>query len=192
MRKLVPYTMPDGSRPASRLPVILSAVLAVAVVALLALNVYQYAAGAELKAEYNSIQSQLSEKDHTISELQARISDKTNEIIEMKDVLVRKEDAARFISLYALFFDSSARIVPAGSDVYHRYGCPELDISKGFFIFNIEFADGTDRHPCPECASENSIPAQNFDYYCSEVYNFTYLLTEDEFKKYINKSLNNN
>lgn len=59
------------------------------------------------------------------------------------------------------FFDSYARIVPNdGSNLYHKYGCKELDSSEKFWIYN-EAAAKEKASPCPTCCgSANDISAK--------------------------------
>lgn len=154
MRKLVPYTMPDGSRPASRLPVILSAVLAVAVVALLALNVYQYAAGAELRKQVDDLEAQT-----TAPQMLAPLAAGPNDSAAYKamDVILNSYAPSIWYILDQMeFLSSYARVVPYdGTMLYHRYGCPYCDTTE-FVVHNVNYLDSNGYFPCDKCEPSDS------------------------------------
>ena len=50
------------------------------------------------------------------------------------------------------FFCNKAEIVPDnGTETYHKWDCSRLDLSKGFWIFNTEYAEWMDYRECPYC-----------------------------------------
>ena len=166
-RKLIPYTMPDGRRPAGRFSVILSAVLAVAVVVLGGLNVYQYSAMKELR-------EQLSDKSKSFDELQVKYSDTSDQVIDMKNILVEKKEAAQRVASLAGICDAYVRFVSEGSNYYHRLGCPNLNLER-FYAFNLVAAEKFGYVPCPECSSSSSEIAQEISDDISKIYNLTAL-----------------
>ena len=156
MRKLVPYTMPDGSRPASRLPAILSAVLAVAVVVLLALNVYQYNTVSDLEAQLYTQGQELATAKSDNNDLSVRLDN-------IMVVLENDTDELDYILQQAAFAYLSVRVVPNSEDnTYHRLNCPILEGMDRFYVFNPELANKLGYSPCIECESLNSSPAQEF------------------------------
>lgn len=173
-RKLISYTMPDGRRPAGRFSVILSAVLAVVVVVLGGLNVYQYSAMKELR-------EQLSDKSKSFDELQVKYSDTSDQVIDMKNILVEKKEAAQRVASLAGICDAYVRFVSEGSNYYHRLGCPNLNLER-FYAFNLVAAEKFGYVPCPECSSSSSEIAQEISDDISKIYNLTAL---KDFGQYI-------
>lgn len=168
MRKLVPYAMPDGSRPASRLPVILSAVLAVAVVALLALNVYQYAAGAELRKQVDDLEAQ-TPAPQMLAPLAAGPDDSAT-FKAVDAVLNNYAPSIEFIVQQMDILNSNARIAPDdGTMLYHRYGCPYFDSSKRFYVFNPEYAESRGYLPCSKCVGHDTAVFSNISFHYSSV-----------------------
>ena len=174
MRKLVPYTMPDGSRPASRLPVILSAVLAVAVVALLALNVYQYAAGAELRKQVYDLEAQMP-APQMLAPLAAGPND--SEAYKAMDAILNSYAPSIWYILDQMeFLSSYARVVPTdGTMTYHRYGCPNCDTTE-FVIHNVNYLESHGYLPCSRCESTDSATYNVILYHYGSVKEFLNLI----------------
>lgn len=158
MRKLIPYTMPDGSRPASRLPIILSAMLAVAVVALLALNVYQYAAGAELQKRVDDLEAQ-TPAPQMLAPLAAGPNDSA--AFKAVDTVLNSYVSSINSTLdQVIFLASYARVISNdGTRFYHRYGCPYCSTDE-FVIYSIGNAQKDGYSPCPTCSSPDSAVAK--------------------------------
>ena len=168
MRKLVPYTMPDGSRPASRLPVILSAVLAVAVVALLALNVYQYAAGAELRKQVYDLEAQMP-APQMLAPLAAGPDDSAT-FKAVDAVLNNYAPSIEYILMLEDVMNSNSYVVPNdGTMLYHRYGCPYFDYSIEFYIFNRNYAESHGYLPCSKCVGHDTAVFSNIMYHYSSI-----------------------
>lgn len=169
MRKLVPYTMPDGSRPASRLPVILSAVLAVVVVVLLALNVYQY-------NTVSGLESQLYTQGQELSNVKADLTDAEYDIESMQAVMLDEADSISYLATCASLSHFLVRFVPDdGSGLYHRINCPVLDLSRGW-VLNEEAAEDQGFRPCPICNSADTAVYQDFTQKTNSVFDFVDLI----------------
>lgn len=168
MRKLVPYTMPDGSRPASRLPVILSAVLAVAVVALLALNVYQYNTVSDLE-------SQLYSQRQELTNVKADLTKAEHDIASMKDALLYEADSIEYIANHGTTAYNRARIVPDdGSGLFHRINCISLDPLELVLspVLDRQTAQDLSFSPCPLCDDVNSLAFQDYAKNSNSVFDF--------------------
>ena len=182
-RKLIPYTMPDGRRPAGRFSVILSAVLAVAVVVLGGLNVYQYSAMKELKEQTSKAQHQASvhipvavpmNTDQSSSpQYQAMIT-------VLQTVAPSIEYKLRLEDIYA----SNAYIVSNdGTKLYHLYECPYYDHSNEFMILSTNYAESLGYHPCPKCvASDSEVFLESYAHYraISDLIDLIYNGTESD------------
>lgn len=161
--------------------VIVWAAAAVVVAALAGLNVWQYLKSAEQKdileksnAQIMSQEAQLQEKDTIITEKDETIKEQKSEIQNLQDEandqqanISELESEIQFIEssmedLYyegsaymekAFFMDDHVVIVPDdGSEVYHKYGCPNCDISmNSFWIYNTQAAISWGYTPCPYC-----------------------------------------
>lgn len=186
MRKLVPYAMPDGSRPASRLPVILSAVLAVAVVALLALNVYQYNTVSDLE-------SQLYTQGQELATAKSDLNDAEYDIESMKAVMLNEADSISYLTTCASLSHFLVRFVPDdGSGLYHRINCPVSDLSRGW-ILNEEAAEDQGFRSCPICNGTDTAVYQDFTQKTNSVFDFVDLIQNgDDRDWYIYGSLARN
>lgn len=168
MRKLVPYAMPDGSRPASRLPVILSAVLAVAVVALLALNVYQYAAGAELRKQVDDLEAQ-TPAPQMLAPLAVGPDDSAT-FKAVDAVLNIYAPSIEYVLTLSDIMYANSYVVPLdGTMLYHRFGCPYFDSSNNHYVLNLNYAEELGYLPCSKCVSPESAAYQSVAYYHSSV-----------------------
>ncbi len=156
MRKLVPYTMPDGSRPASRLPVILSAVLAVAVVVLLALNVYQYSASKELGERVSEIERRASAQIPSAVPINVEQSS-SPQYQAMIAVLRHYAPSIEYKLRLEDVYSSNAFFIPRdNSMLYHIYVCPYYDHSVDYKIMNKNYAESLGYLPCPKCIGPDS------------------------------------
>lgn len=174
MRKLVPYTMPDGSRPASRLPVILSAVLAVAVVALLVLNIYQYNTVSDLE-------SQLYTQRQELTNVKADLTKAEHDISSMKDALLYEADSIEYMAHYGTFSYSLMRVAPNDwTGLYHRINCSILNSSTDWLltgsILDEESAESRGLTACPLCDDTNSLSFQELSKNSNSVFNFVDLV----------------
>jgi hypothetical protein len=99
----------------------------------------------------------------TISSLQIENSNLNSEVSKLiKDYnrLVTNYNSKR--DTYN-FFNHGAVIVPANSSMYHYIFCSRCDLSYGYYIFNVEYADGFGYERCPICGInwariENDMP----------------------------------
>ena len=102
------------------------------------LCVLQYVNTQELKDEISDLERQVSTKQSTINRLENKINDLEDEKLDNRAKLN--------------FFDSYAEIVgDDGTKKYHKWGCPKLDTSDGFWILNTEAAKGRDYTACSYC-----------------------------------------
>lgn len=155
-RKLIPYTMPDDRQPTGRFPVILSTVLAVAVVVLGGLNIYQYSAMQELSEQASGAWHQ--------APVQTPVAVPTNadqssspQYQAMITVLKTVAPSIEYMAHEADIYHSNAFFVPNdGTTFYHRFECPYYDHSVGFFVYNSANAEVNGYSPCPLCVDENS------------------------------------
>ena len=174
MRKLVPYTMPDGSRPASRLPVILSAVLAVAVVVLLALNVYQYNTVSDLEA-------QLYTQGQELTNVKADLTKAEHDINSMRDALLYEADSIEYMAHYGSFSYSLMYVAPNDwTGLYHRINCPILNSSTDWLltgsVLDEESAESRGLTACPLCDDTSSLSFQELAKHSNSVFDFVDLV----------------
>ena len=174
-RKLISYTMPDGRRPAGRFSVILSAVLAVAVVVLGGLNVYQYSAMKELKEQTSKAQHQASVHIPVAVPTNADQSSSPQYqamITVLQTVAPSIEYKLRLEDIYA----SNAYIVSNdGTKLYHLYECPYYDHSN--------YAESLGYRPCPKCvASDSEVFLESYAHYraISDLIDLIYNGTESD------------
>ena len=182
-RKLIPYTMPDGRRPAGRFSVILSAVLAVAVVVLGGLNVYQYSAMKELSERSSSVERQAPAQIPVAVPTNADPSSSPQYqamITVLKTVAPSIEYKLHLEDVYA----SNAYIVSHdGTNLYHRYECPYYDHSNEFMILSTNYAESLGYHPCPKCvASDSEVFLESYAHYraISDLIDLIYNGTESD------------
>lgn len=191
MRKLVPYAMPDGSRPASRLPVILSAVLAVAVVALLALNVYQYNTVSDLE-------SQLYTQGQELATAKSDLNDAEYDIESMKAVMLNEADSIEYMAHYGAFSYTLMRVAPNDqTGLYHRINCSILNSSTDWLIngsiLDAEAAESRGLTACPLCDDTSSLSFQELAKHSNSVFDFVDLIRNgDDRDWYIYGSLARN
>lgn len=173
-RKLIPYTMPDGRRPAGRFSVILSAVLAVAVIVLGGLNVYQYfSVSAQAK--------KLKEVEQSLSSAKANYAVSSRSLDDITAVLNSQVDQLENVTSVAGLLYLSVRYVPEGSNVYHRYNCPNLEGASRYYIMNPELASSLGYVPCAECEDINSQPCQEFVKKTTSILDLANLIQKDDF-----------
>lgn len=182
-RKLIPYTMPDGRRPAGRFSVILSAVLAVAVVALGGLNVYQYSAMKEPSERSSSVEHQAPAQIPVVVPTNAGPSSSPQYqamITVLKAVAPSIEYKLHLEDVYA----SNAYIVSHdGTKLYHRYECPYYDHSNEFMILSTNYAESLGYRPCSKCvASDSEVFLESYAHYraISDLIDLIYNGTESD------------
>lgn len=118
-----PETPPVPARKKASPVVILLALLCAGLIVGIAASSTQY------QDEVYQLQSRLNSANSTISDLQAENA--------------RLEQAANFLDQYIVIISDD------GTNLYHRYGCEDLDTSY-FWAYNINAATG-DYDPCPVC-----------------------------------------
>ncbi len=162
MRKILQSIASRFRRPRSKTTVLLS--LAVAV--LLALNVYQYAAGVSLRAQLQASSPQPSVPTQVIP--LANI-DETNspQYDAMIAVLKDAGPSIERLIYYSDIYYSNAFFVPSdASMLYHRYNCPAYDSSVSHYIMNKNFAESEGYSPCSLCVDYDSIAFDSIFYGC--------------------------
>ena len=182
-RKLIPYTMPDDRQPAGRFSVILSAVLAVAVVVLGGLNVYQYSAMKELSEQSSSMEHQAPAQIPVAVPTNADPSS-SPQYQAMITVLKTVAPSIEYLAHESDVYHSNAFFVPNdGTKFYHRFECPYYDHSVGFFVYNSANAEGNGYSPCPLCVDEDSaVCKDSFSHYnaVSDLIDLIYNGTESD------------
>ena len=102
-----------------------------------ALNVYQYLDNQELQSEIDTLESRNKSAQASINRL-------NNEKAELRERNQR-------YSWEHYFFNGHAEIVVDGSNLYHKFGCEDLNIYKGVMIFSAEVAQSQGYVECPYC-----------------------------------------
>lgn len=160
-------------RPVSRVTVLLS--LAVAV--LLALNVYQYAAGSSLRAQ---LQASSPQPSAPVQVVPLASIDETNSPQYDAMIAVLK-NAGPSIELllhdYDTYYSNAFFASFGGGKFYHRYSCSAYDESTPHYIMNKNLAESEGFSPCPLCIPSDSTEFQiNFDICYSPVSNLLNLI----------------
>lgn len=157
MHKILQSIASRFRRPCSKTIVFLSAT----VVVLLALNVYQYAARASLRAQLQASSPQPSTPAQVIP---LASIDETNSpqydamIAVLKDVgpsielLLYDYDAYYSNAFFASF---------SGGKFYHRHSCSAYDESAPYYIMNENLAESEGFSPCPLCIPSDSTEFQS-------------------------------
>ena len=117
------------------------------IVTLSTLCVFQYLNTQTLisdsKAEISRLEQQVKSKDSTIKQLEDEIGGLKDEISDL--------EFDSIIDNWALdFYEEYAVIVNEYSNIYHKYGCDDLDESY-FWIYNIDLAEQKGYYACPKC-----------------------------------------
>ena len=165
----------NGAAPAKKkfnalvIPVIILAVLAVALGAITAVMV---GAVGEKDDKLSGYKDQVSELEAEMKDLEASVESAEAEAEEVKGQLATVEGEKKKIESEKSdiqnkydelkekhdgcgdkldFFDEHAVVIADdGTGIYHRYGCSYLDVSS-FWIFNTEYAEYMEYTPCSHC-----------------------------------------
>lgn len=179
MRKILQSIASRFRRPRSKTTVLLS--LAVAV--LLALNVYQYAAGASLRAQLQASSPQPSMPAQVIP---LASIDETNspQYDAMIKVLRAAAPAIEYMRYETEVYYHNSFIVPTdASSLFHREDCPYYDHTDTFYFYNRSNAEYRGYLPCPKCISEDSAVYNAYkvtDTAVSVILNMIYNSTESD------------
>ena len=149
-------------RPGSKTTFFLSATVAV----LLALNVYQYAAGASLRAQVKSSvpSSPVSAQVIPLANIEETNSPQFDAMIT---VLRDAGPSIERLLYYSDIYCSNAFFVPSdGSRLYHCYFCPDYDLTAPHRIMNENFAEAEGYSACPTCIGPGSFAFEAFFYDC--------------------------
>lgn len=140
--------------------------LSAAVAVLLALNVYQYAAGASLRAQVKSSapSSPVSAQVISLANIEETNSPQFDAMIAvLKDAGPSMEQLLYLIDVYC----SNAFFAPSdGSRLYHCYFCSDYDLTAPHLIMNKNFAESEGYSPCPKCIGPDSFAFEAFFYGC--------------------------
>jgi len=103
----------------------------------------------------SGMQKALSDKDEEIQQLQSdldAVQTLEADYAALQADYTELQDYVNGVSEKLDFFDRYAVIVPNdGSNIYHKYGCADCNISGEFWIFNIDYAEYLEYTPCPDC-----------------------------------------
>ena len=119
-------------------------IVIVAIVGLVGLNYYQYQTN--LKAD-KLLQSYM---------------DRNVDLINRNDKLSTKSSLQ---GIELTFWNNHAVIVTEAGEKYHHYGCPHLDGSTSFWIYNVEAAKLRGYEPCLDCFSSGGLLSDYIEKY---------------------------
>lgn len=172
----------NGAAPAKKkfnalvIPVIILAVLAVALGAITAVMVGAVGEKDDkisgYKDQVSGLEAEMKELKTDVKDLEASVESAEAEAEEVKGQLATVEGEKKKIESEKSdiqnkydelkekhdgcgdkldFFDEHAVVIADdGTGIYHRYGCSYLDVSS-FWIFNTEYADYMEYTPCSHC-----------------------------------------
>ena len=141
-------------------------VLSLVIAALIGLNVFQYLNNTVVNEELRKTSiiienlevanENLEEKNEDLEGEVERLSAK---VFDLGLTLERQKQSIEFMeerddenSELVLFCKDYVEIVSNdGTNIYHKYGCIYLDLSKGFLIYNTDLAEGRGYIRCPYC-----------------------------------------
>ena len=111
-------------------------------------------AAATSRAEATSLKEQIRVKDSEIVTLKSTIDSRKRDISALQSKIYSLQNENDSLSTSADFMEYHVVIVPDdGSNIYHKYGCPRLNTSSGFWIYNTENAKYNGYRPCSYCSN---------------------------------------
>ncbi len=149
----------------SALFLVLTIVLAVIVLGLGALNVWQYFNNTKLQdnvavletdvesltASVGSYSAQLAEKNEEISTLESDLSESQQEVSELNADLFEVESQLQQAENDLWFYDNHVVFIDDdGTNTYHTYGCWLFE-GESFWAYNTKAAESKGYNPCPYC-----------------------------------------
>lgn len=96
---------------------------------------------AKIKEELKEAQSVIEEKENQIGENILTISNNQTTIETLENEL----------NLYQFYIKNAVVVPMDNTELYHRYGCGKLDISSGYWIYNVSLAKSKGFSPCKNC-----------------------------------------
>jgi len=135
-----------------RVKVIIPALLAVLVVGLVGLNIFQYIIYQDKVEVVEQLKDSLTEKEQTISDQAETISKQETKISDLRDEAADLRGKNSVANYGLNFYKNYAAIIPAnGTKRYHNFGCVDT-ISLGYFrIYDTAAANDMGYRPCPKC-----------------------------------------
>lgn len=105
-----------------------------------------------LNARITELESAIAEKERQINVYKRNESSYRGQLASKDDTIANLREKNNLMSDKIAFYDWAAVIVPDnGSRKYHKYGCSHLDLSDGYWIFNVENAKYQGYKACSHC-----------------------------------------